>query len=91
MLTWYSLVAPVDPPLPPVAVTVPELYPAQIAVPFAGEAELSVGLAGAEATGQVHRVVQAVLPQEAGLPAERLACTITFPVAPTVFMAAPLV
>ena len=59
MLTWYSLAAPVEPPEPPVPVTVPVLKPAQTVLPSAGMALPSVGATGVEATVQVLRVLQA--------------------------------
>jgi len=60
MLYWYSLAAPVDPPDPPVPVTVPVLNPAQTILPSPGLAVPRVGAVGAEAT--VH--VQIVLHEE---------------------------
>jgi hypothetical protein len=50
---------PVEPPEPPVPVTVPVLNPAQIVVPSAGVAELSVGALGVEPIVQVQIVVHA--------------------------------
>ena len=63
MLYWYSLTAPVEPPDPPEAVTVPELYPAHTMVLLAGEATLSTGAVGVDATVQVQIVLQAELLQ----------------------------
>ena len=60
MLNWYSLAAPVDPPEPPVAVTVPVLYPAHIVVPFAGVAVPNVGATGVVPNVQVLMVFHEV-------------------------------
>ena len=63
MLYWYSFAAPVDPPEPPVPVTVPVLKPAQIVLPFAGLAVFSVGAVGVEPIVQVQIVLHAELLQ----------------------------
>ena len=47
-----------EPPVPPIPVTVPVLKPAQIVLPLAGVAELNAGAVGVEATVQVEMVLQ---------------------------------
>jgi hypothetical protein len=71
-------------------VTVPVLNPAHIVDPFAGFAAERVGVTGEVPTVQVQTVVQAVVEQPK-VPSTLLDCTITEPVAPVVFMVAPLV
>ena len=80
---------PVEPPEPPVPVTVPVLKPAQIVVPFAGDAELSVGAIGVEPIGQVQIVDHAEF--EHTLPPVLLDCTIILVVAPVVVIVDPSV
>jgi hypothetical protein len=53
------LADPVEPPDPPVPVTVPVLNPAQIVVPSTGDAELSIGEIGVVPIVQVQMVVHA--------------------------------
>jgi len=90
MLRRYSLAAPVDPPEPPVPVTVPALYPAQMVVPLIGLAVPRVG-----ATGAVPMVHVAMAPHAVAVhpyvPPVLRDCTITLPVAPVVEIAALLV
>ena len=48
-----------EPPVPPIPVTVPVLKPAQIVLPSIGDATLNVGAVGVEATVQVEMVLHA--------------------------------
>ena len=64
ILYWYSLAAPVEPPEPPVPVTVPVLNPAQMVLSSAGDAELSVGAVGVDAIVQVQIVLHDEFEQE---------------------------
>jgi hypothetical protein len=66
------------------------LKPAQIVDPLTGLATDKVGETGEVPTVQVQTVVHAVVEQPK-VPSTLLDCTITEPVAPVVFMAAPLV
>ena len=59
------MAAPVEPPEPPVPVTVPELYPAQMVLPSAGDAELSVGAVGLDAIVHVQMLLHDEFEQEA--------------------------
>ena len=52
------MTAPLEPPEPPVPVTVPVLKPAHIVEPFAGVDEPSVGDVGVVPIVQVHMVDQ---------------------------------